>query len=185
MNGGHGVVCFVVHVNMKKARTTMTQTRQTWGKQQCCEKIKIITPISEHEWRVGGVVDVKKARMTMVHKHGKHKDDNKKHKKTPHLKHYQVREWITAGALLQHHTTTCSSMLATFTWKKVKGGKKITKTIENTPCQNHKQKICKEGHEFISVSRVWNGNGRNHAMKKKTIFLKSISFTLTKIKLKV
>jgi hypothetical protein len=63
----------------------MTQTRQTWGKQQCCEKIKIITPISEHEWRVGGVVDVKKARMTMVHKHGKHKDDNKKHKKTPHL----------------------------------------------------------------------------------------------------
>ncbi len=96
-----------------------------------------------------------------------------------------MREWITAGALLQHHMTTCSSMLATFTCKKVKGEKKDTKTIENTPCQNHEQKRCKEGHEFTFVSRVWNDNGRNHATKKKTIFLKSISFTLNKNKLKV
>jgi len=29
MNGGHGVMYFVVDVNMKKARTTMAQTRQT------------------------------------------------------------------------------------------------------------------------------------------------------------
>ncbi len=29
MNGGYGVVCFVVDVNMKKARITTTQTRQT------------------------------------------------------------------------------------------------------------------------------------------------------------
>ncbi len=111
----------------------------------------------------------------------------KTHTKKTHLKHYQVREWIIAGALLQHHTTTCCSMLATFTWKKVKGENKNTKTIENTPCQNQKQKRCKEGHEFRFVSRVWNGNdnGRNHAMKKKTIFEKPISFTLTKNKLKV
>jgi hypothetical protein len=45
-------------------------------------------------------------------------------------------------------------MLATFTCKKVKGEKKDTKTIENTPCQNHEQKRCKEGHEFTFVSRV-------------------------------
>ncbi len=95
--------------------------------------------------RVGGVVDVKKARMTMVHKQGKHKDDNKNTQKNTHLKHYQVREWITAGALLQHHTTTCSSMLATFTWKKVKGEKKTQRSLKTLHAKTTNKKNVKRG----------------------------------------